>query len=209
MGQNRSERVTSQGPSAPIVVESLRAATEAPKAADAAKAKEDGESRMPLFWRIFGGTIVSIIALAFVTVYQQFTGSLGDLRKDLEHVNTDLRKDISRVCETQGEMVKKDELTNRLSSVWNGFKDVQAQRDTLLRLQERCDILSEQCRASEQERRQAAQEMQKVREVLAAADERQALAREVQQLREKVAQLEGRQGGAGVAPAIHIQQPNH
>ena len=41
------------------------------------------EDRLPMFWRVFGGTMLSITALVGITVYQQFTGSLYDLRKEI------------------------------------------------------------------------------------------------------------------------------
>ena len=40
------------------------------------------EEKMPLVWRVFGGTMLSICALACITVYQQFNNGINDMRRD-------------------------------------------------------------------------------------------------------------------------------
>ena len=75
-----------------------RQASEEPKPKD----KEEDKG-IPVFWRIFGGTMLSIAALVCITVYQQFNNGINDLRKELsgEH-------------EARADLVKKEELNTRL-----------------------------------------------------------------------------------------------
>ena len=50
------------------------------------EAPAKGEERISLFWRVFGGTLLSIAALVVITLYQQFNGSLNELRVDAADV---------------------------------------------------------------------------------------------------------------------------
>jgi hypothetical protein len=152
--------------------------------------KASAEDRMPLFWRVFGGTILSILALAVITVCQYFNGVLGglrgdmgrlneDIRKEMSHLDTDLRKDLGRLNEAQGGVVKIEDFNSRLRSVWDSIKELQTLNVTVSALKER-DMLREQHLREENERRE--------------------LVRELQLLRERLANLEGKQAAAP-APA--------
>jgi chromosome segregation ATPase len=197
VSQSRSERNPNQGVSTPVLAEALRAGSEAGKAA----APAGDEGKISIFWRVFGGTLLSIAALVLVTVYQQFTSGINDLRNEAGHINADLRKDLGRLSEAQGDLVKKEDLNGRARAMWDAIKEVQADRSTLTTLKERCTVLMDLFKAGEEERRQLVGELQKLREQKAAADERRELVREVQALREKLAQLEGRQAAPAVTPA--------
>jgi hypothetical protein len=122
------------------------------------------EEKLPLFWRLFGGTVLSIAALVCLTVYQQFNSTLYDLRKE-----------INAQHEARADLVKKDELNNRLTPMWNGFKELQAASGEVAALKERAAILQDQLKASENDRKQ--------------------LTTEVQQLRDRLLLLEGRLEG--------------
>ncbi len=85
------------------------------------------EDRFTLFWRVFGGTILSIFALAAVTVYNNLTTSVSELRSELHRVNNDLRGEVARANEARADLVRKDEFNSRLTTVWDGIKTMQAQ----------------------------------------------------------------------------------
>ena len=85
------------------------------------------EDRFTLFWRVFGGTILSIVALAAVTVYNNLTTSVSELRSELHRVNNDLRGEVARANEARADLVRKDEFNSRLTTVWDGIKTMQAQ----------------------------------------------------------------------------------
>jgi hypothetical protein len=203
MSSNRTDRQVQQVPSVPVLAEVLRQGAEA---GHAAAGKQEGGG-LPVFWRIFGGTLLGIAAMVAVTVYQGFSNSLNDVRNDLGHLNSDLRKDLGRLSETQGDLVKKEELTGRVKPVWDAIGELRADRNALTTLKERSSVLTELFKAGEEERRQLAKELQQLREHQAAAEERKELVRELQQLREKLAQLEGRQAApATPTPALHMDE---
>ena len=86
-----------------------------------------GEERMSMFWRVFGGTILSIVALAAITVYNGLNSGISELRAELNRVNSDLRAEVARAGEARAELVRKDEFNARVTTVWDGIKTMQAQ----------------------------------------------------------------------------------
>jgi hypothetical protein len=124
-------------------------------------AAERGEERVSLFWRIFGGTILSIVALAVVTLYQQLAGGLTDVRHELE----------SRA--------KKDEFNDHRNKIWERLRDMEIkeeQADEAIR--ERCVRLEQQLRDAEDVRKEMGQELKWLRETTIAS------------LKERAAQIE-------------------
>ncbi len=184
MSPNRDERDIPSPQNAALLSEVLRDAV--PVRPLDKPEKVSAEDRMPLFWRVFGGTILSILALAVITVCQYFNGVLGSLRgdmgrlneeirKEMSHVDTDLRKELGRLNEAQGGVVKTEDFNSRLKSVWDSLKELQTLSATVSALKER-DMLREQHLREENERRE--------------------LVRELQLLRERLANLEGKQAAA-------------
>lgn len=191
MSENRNEqRAVPSAPSATVLVaETLRSSAQAGTPDSPAK----GEERLPLFWRICGGTLLSIVALVAVTAYQQFTNSLNELRSELSHLNNDLRKDLGRLNETHGELVKKDEFNTRMKSVWENLKELRTDNATVAVLKERSALQEQQWKIGEEERKEQGRELLRLREAKAGEDERKELLRELQRLRERLATVEGRQ----------------
>ena len=180
MSSNRSDsRQIQPGQNLAVAAEALRNAA---PSVDSEEGGRGGE-RVSVFWRIFGGTLLSIVFLAVLTVWQQFSAQLNDLRGELGHVSKDFRKDLNRFSEGQAELVKKEEFGSRMRSVWDSIKELQADRTTVTRLNERCDLLKEMVKAAEEERK--------------------GLGRELQRLRERLASLEGRQTLSTIKPASH------
>jgi TolA-binding protein len=85
------------------------------------------QQKMSLFWQVFGGTILSIVALVVLTAYNQLTSAQADLRRDMNQVQVD--------------QVKKDELNTRLTVVWNSIKGLQGTSTSLVSLNEHAKIL--------------------------------------------------------------------
>jgi hypothetical protein len=195
LAENRSEQRSPVGLSTPAVAEALRAAA-APAGADAAPAK--GEDRVPVLWRVFGGTVLSVLALVAVTVYQQFSGALADLRSELGHLSKEVRADLGRFSEAQAEVVKQDKFASTMKYVWDAVKELRDDRATVTAVKERVSVLAETFKVSEEQQKELARQVQQLREGKAAEDERQALRADVQRLRERLSLLEGKQG---VAPA--------
>jgi chromosome segregation ATPase len=180
-------------PSTPVLAEVLRQCAEAGQDKGAEDKGDKDEGKMPLFWRVFGSTLLSIAALVVVTAYQSLSGNLADVRGEITHLNADLRKELGRMSEAQAELVKKDEAGARLQTVWGSIKELQEDRKELTALKERCRALVEMYKGSEAERQKLAGALQGLREQKAQEEERRALARELAGLRERLAGLEGRQ----------------
>ena len=120
------------------------------------------EEKMPLIWRVFGGTMLSICALACITVYQQFNNGISDLRRDWANEH-----------EARADLVKKDELNTRLAPLWNGVKDAHALSAEITALKERCTLLQEQLKTAENDRKLLGTELQQMRDRLVRLETRQ------------------------------------
>jgi DNA repair exonuclease SbcCD ATPase subunit len=129
----QEEGASGSGSSANLAAAShtLRTADEAAKAAAAGSRSEE---QMSMFWRVFGGTILSICALVGVTVFNNISTSIAELRADLSKAQEarakladDLRTEIAHTKEGRAEYAKKDELQTRMTSVWDRMAAVQAQ----------------------------------------------------------------------------------
>lgn len=82
-------------------METLRAADAAGRATDEppAKPKKSDEESISLFWRVFGGTILSITALVAITLYNNISTSISELRAE-----------VARLNEAKGDFAKKDDV---------------------------------------------------------------------------------------------------
>jgi uncharacterized protein (DUF3084 family) len=169
-----------------LAAETLRKCAEVtvPEPAPAAAAPK-GEERISLFWRIFGGTLLSIAALVIMTVYQQFSANIADLRAGITHLNevdaqtvkkdelNEVRASVTHLNEVHADMVRKDDVNARTTALWGAIKETGSE---VPNLKTRETILETQLKAVE--------------------DERKELQKEVQALRERVIGLEGRQAAA-------------
>lgn len=193
MAQNRylanRDNSREKNNAAALAVETLRSASE--KAAAATPTK--GEENVSWFWRIFGGTILSIVALVVMTAYTQMTSSL-----------TDLRRDFSQLQEARGDLLKKDEFNGRLTALWNAFKELQTAQQSLATLNERTKLLDtqfeKQTRISDDDRRELARKIEEQRRLI--SDDQRDVQRkmeeqvkQMQALAERMASLEGRNAG--------------
>ncbi len=183
MSPNRDQREV-PSPGSPVLMSEVLRDSIPIRPADKPEKAAGGEDRMPLFWRVFGGTILSILALAVITVCQYFNGVLGSLRsdmgrlneeirKEMSHLDTDLRKDLGRLNEAQGAVVKVEDFNSRLRSVWDSIKELQTLSATVSALKER-DMLREQHLREENERKELVRELQLLRERLATLEGKQA-----------------------------------
>jgi DNA repair exonuclease SbcCD ATPase subunit len=83
--------------------------------------------KIPLFWQIFGGTILSVLALIVITAFGQLSSN-----------ETELRRDISQV---QADVIHKDELNVRLDALWKSVKELQTTTASRTSLEESTGIL--------------------------------------------------------------------
>jgi DNA repair exonuclease SbcCD ATPase subunit len=104
-----------EGDDTAVVVEALRLGGEAPKAATA----KPEDEKISLFWRVFGGTILSITALVGITLFNNLMTTI-----------TELRSEINKLNEHRAELVKKDEFNTRMTSNWERIQGLQSQNNT-------------------------------------------------------------------------------
>jgi hypothetical protein len=209
--ENRNEQ-RAACPEAPILAaETLRNAAAVP----AAPGK--GEERGSVFWRVCGGTVLSIVALVAVTLYQQLTAAVNELRSSVAAINTDLRKDLTQLGQAHADLIKKDEFNGRITTVWTSIKELQALSGAVGTLKERALVRDQQEKADAEVKEQLRKDVQTleaavtvlkerltVREQQAQAEQaHRELMQGLQQLRERLANVEGRQAAAapGKGPA--------
>ena len=89
-----SDETSDRGGNMALAVETLRSTH------NHAQPKEKGDDeKVSVFWRVFGGTILSIVALAGITLYNNLTTSIAELRAE-----------VSRLNEGKAEWAKKDDV---------------------------------------------------------------------------------------------------
>ncbi len=152
---------------------------------------EKPEERISIFWRLFGGTVLSICALVMINAYQSLASNIHDVRGDL-----------SRLRDAAGEFIRKDDFNNRTMTLWTTLRDLQNMQGPVSVLTNKLAALEQQASAWERDHKEVvnlAAAIATLREkdalldklVKEAETERRDLAREVQALRERLAKLEG------------------
>ncbi|MFO0970115.1 MAG: hypothetical protein U0793_31575 [Gemmataceae bacterium] len=126
--------------------------------------------KISLLWQVFGGSILSIVALVVLTAYSQLTSMVTDLRRDMNDV--------------QVNGLKKEEFTTRLNAMWTGLKELQAANASLLSLNERAKVMDQQIA------RQAAGVEEQRKDLQSRIDD---LTRRLNTLAERLAALEASQ----------------
>ena len=108
--------------------------------AKAAKIHQD-EEKISHFWRVFGGTLLSIAALVAVTMYNGMTSSISEVRSEIARLNEAkadaAKKDDVATLRTQmvqiaGYRMEIDSLKERASKYRNEIEE--AKKDTQVRM---------------------------------------------------------------------------
>ncbi|MCX7699727.1 MAG: hypothetical protein N2039_02510 [Gemmataceae bacterium] len=118
-----------------------------PPPADQPIAPKSPEERVSLFWRIFGGTLLSITALGVLTAYQSVSSSISDLRNGLSHLS-----------ESKAEFIKKDEYAALRQRTWDSLtelqKEIASMATPLNQIKDRLSQVEEQIKLVATERRE-------------------------------------------------------
>ncbi|MFO0852231.1 MAG: hypothetical protein U0871_27255 [Gemmataceae bacterium] len=121
----------------PSISQVLRAVDEASKAGRLAGPEKKDEEKMSLFWRVFGGTILSIVALVCITLFNNLMSSISELRADVTKANearnaavVELRTELAKSSEARSDLVRKDEFNTRMTSAWDRVQGLQQQNNT-------------------------------------------------------------------------------
>ncbi len=105
------------------LVEAARAASQS---ALSTKESPHGDEKISLFWRVFGGTILSMVCLGSITLYNNISSNIADIRKELNQER-----------EIRSEYVKKDEFNTRTSTQYERIRSLDALKIELEGIKER------------------------------------------------------------------------
>ena len=124
-----------------LVAQTFRAAADAAQSpSDARSEKKADDEKMSLFWRVFGGTILSICALVAITLFNNLSSTITELRAEINKANE------ARAL-ADATMVRKEEFQSRMTSSWDRVQSLQqqntAQASTLTSLRTEIDGLKE------------------------------------------------------------------
>lgn len=142
-------------------VETARSITSFPLASPKDEKKE--EEKLSLFWRVFGGTILSIVALVCITLYNNLQGSISDLRTEL-----------SREREARATLAKKDEVDSRIKTQYERIRAVEAFKSDI-------DTAKERFAAAETSRKDLSASLDMLKKETAG----------IEVIKERIAMLEG------------------
>jgi hypothetical protein len=107
-----------------LVAQTFRAAADAAQSPSDSKPEKKGDDeKISLFWRVFGGTILSIVALVTITVFNNVSSTLSELRSEVNKANEARTQLVADV-------VKKEEFQTRMKSNWDRVLTLQQQNNT-------------------------------------------------------------------------------
>lgn len=134
---------------------------------------KSSEEKLSVFWRVFGGTVLSIVALVVITAYQGLSSGIRELRTDLAHAN-----------EARAELVKKDEYSAGRAKMWDRLQEIQKELTTVATpmdpMKLRLDKLEAGSHAMDSERREIHELHATLKERLAQIDQQLAQAKATQ-----------------------------
>ena len=146
-------------------MQALHAAAAAPPAV-----KKSDDEKMHIFWRVFGGALLSVAAFAGFTLYNTLTNSIAELRSE-----------VSRLNEVKAEAAKKEDVATLRTRADDNRRELDSQKERLTKYRLELD-------AAKKEQTTATDGVKK--DLTATEKELQKALAEV---REKLARLEGQQ----------------
>lgn len=158
-----------------VALETARSATESSSAKPEPKKEEE---HISLFWRVFGGTILSIVALVSITLYNNMSSSISELRSE-----------VSREREARAELVKKDEYNARITAQYERMRGIDALKVELEGMKEKVSGNTSAAAAAKKESAAAVEGLK--RDLAAATDSMKKDVAALEVLKERVASLEG------------------
>jgi chromosome segregation ATPase len=171
-----ASRKSETGDNAALVSgEAARSASETPAAN---KPEEKKEENLSLFWRVFGGTIISMVALGVLTLYNNLSTNISELRRELN---------LER--EARSDLVKKDEFKSLGTSQSERIRAAEGLKGDIEALRERANTHSA---AIESLKREATAGLDGIRKELSGTiDAVKKDAAAIELLKERVTALEG------------------
>lgn len=118
----------------PVMVETVRSAAAPPTAGD--------DSKISVFWRVFGGTILSIVALVSITLFNSIQSAISELRADAARAREALasavkREDLDRERESRASMAKKEDVDARVKTIYERIRTIEGYKGDIEAVKER------------------------------------------------------------------------
>lgn len=132
----------------PVSGEVVRASAEA-GGRDEREAKKD-EEKISLFWRIFGGTILSMVALGALTLYNNLSANISELRRELNQER-----------EARAELIRKQDFNALIGNQTERLRLVETLKADLEGLKERVAANSSVVEGIKKEQGQALESLRK------------------------------------------------
>jgi hypothetical protein len=155
-------------------METTRSAAESGSKAESKPAEE----HISIFWRVFGGTILSIVALVAITIYNNLSSSI-----------TELRNEVSREREARAELVKKDEHNTRVTAIYERIRGIDTVKVELEGLKEKVNSSTSATAGLKKETTVTVEALKK--DVAGTTDAMKKDAAALELLKERVVALEG------------------
>jgi len=119
----------------PVLVETARSATAPPTSGT-------DEHKISVFWRVFGGTILSIVALVSITLFNSIQSSISELRADAARAREALatvvkREDLDRERDSRAAMAKKEDVDARVKTIYERIRSIEGYKGDIEAVKER------------------------------------------------------------------------
>lgn len=98
------------------------AATTAAAAAPAPVARKGDEEKVSLFWRLFGGAVISVAALGGFTLYNTLTSNIAELRTENSRLKEDAAAYRTRADDNRREIDAMKERLNKYRTEMDAAK---------------------------------------------------------------------------------------
>lgn len=132
MSQNQAGRDTSDDAGRRtrelVMAETLRSASQSSRGTEKhpEKSGKPDDEKVSLFWRVFGGTILSVVALGLITLYNNLTSNIAELRAEL-----------SKEREVRAGLVKKDDFQAGNQRLYERMRTAEGMKADIEALKER------------------------------------------------------------------------
>jgi hypothetical protein len=131
-------------------------------------ARKSDEEKVSLFWRLFGGAVISMAALGGFTLYNTLTSNIAELRAE-----------IGRLNEVKVDAAKKEDVATLRTRADDNRREIDAMKERLSKYRLELDAA----------RKDAGTSTDAVKKELTAAEKE--LQKALTEVREKIARLEG------------------
>lgn len=183
------------------------APTQPAQVAEATDGAQPAPSILPTVWKSLGIAAAGVALLVVYGVYAHLQAQFAALKSQNGELAKELRGELGRLSQNFAGLVKKDEHSTRIRTIWDTIKELRTDRSDLTVLKERCSVLSDLYKTSEMERKVLAEEVHKLRQKTRAEDDKKDLAREIQTIRERISQIEGKPSPPPAGNAEESEKP--